>query len=251
MRDAGTEIGALRRARMGKREAARERTRDGRSGARLCLHVLLVLLLKLLLSLQVKEARRAEEVLDLLDFDVCEEVRKSRSRSKKNHSKFRLIQSHRRGGARVNSVVFLALSPEEKESWIQVLNQALNRAKNRVLDQVTVEDSSLSHLTRDRAKILHTRRLPTRGHLLAVASASSDGALTLDLIQEDQTRDQHPDQTRPKFKSPTETSEKPHTLPRQVVSTRKSLSSEKSLSLDQIPQNSRAEGAVFEDGQQH
>ncbi|KAM3873559.1 pleckstrin homology domain-containing family O member 1b [Diretmus argenteus] len=53
-------------------------------------------------------------------------------------------------------------------------------------DMVTVEDSQLSHLTRDRVKIPHNRRLPTRGHLLAVAStSSSDGMLTLDLIQEE------------------------------------------------------------------
>ncbi|KAK1895111.1 Pleckstrin like domain containing family O member 1 [Dissostichus eleginoides] len=64
----------------------------------------------------------------------------------------------------VPNLMFLAVSPEEKESWIQVLNAAITRAKNRILDE--------------------TRRLPTRGHLLAVAS-SSDGALTLDLIQED------------------------------------------------------------------
>lgn len=36
--------------------------------------------------------------------------------------------------------------------------------------QVIVEDSQLSHLTRDRVKIPHNRRLPTRGHLLAVVS---------------------------------------------------------------------------------
>lgn len=35
--------------------------------------------------------------------------------------------------------------------------------------QVTIEeDSALVHPTRDRAKIPHGRRLPTRGHLLAV-----------------------------------------------------------------------------------
>lgn len=34
--------------------------------------------------------------------------------------------------------------------------------------QVTVDDSLLSHMTRDRVKIPHNRRLPTRGHLLAV-----------------------------------------------------------------------------------
>lgn len=38
--------------------------------------------------------------------------------------------------------------------------------------QVTIEeDSALVHPTRDRAKIPHGRRLPTRGHLLAVVMA--------------------------------------------------------------------------------
>uniref|UniRef100_A0A3Q0R4T7 Pleckstrin homology domain containing, family O member 1b n=1 Tax=Amphilophus citrinellus TaxID=61819 RepID=A0A3Q0R4T7_AMPCI len=86
----------------------------------------------------------------------------------------------------VPNLVFLAVSPEEKESWINVLNATITRAKNSILDEVTVEDSQLSHLTRDRVKIPHNRRLPTRGHLLAVAStSSSDGMLTLDLIQEE------------------------------------------------------------------
>ncbi|CAH2326814.1 Hypothetical predicted protein [Pelobates cultripes] len=53
--------------------------------------------------------------------------------------------------------------------------------------KVTVEEVSyLAHPTRDRAKIQHSRRPPTRGHLMAVASTStSDGMLTLDLIQEE------------------------------------------------------------------
>lgn len=77
--------------------------------------------------------------------------------------------------------------------------------------QVTIEeDSALDHLTRDRAKIPHSRRLPTRGHLMAVvqtspippfcysglppfmrsslkpqASTSSHGMLTLDLVAEE------------------------------------------------------------------
>ncbi|XP_018086891.1 pleckstrin homology domain-containing family O member 1 isoform X2 [Xenopus laevis] len=85
------------------------------------------------------------------------------------------------------NLIFLAVSPEEKESWINALNSAIIRAKNRILDEVTVEEESyLAHLTRDRAKIQHTRRPPTRGHLMAVASTStSDGMLTLDLIQEE------------------------------------------------------------------
>lgn len=36
----------------------------------------------------------------------------------------------------VPNLVFLAVSPEEKESWINVLNVALTRAKNRILDEV-------------------------------------------------------------------------------------------------------------------
>ncbi|XP_028985407.1 pleckstrin homology domain-containing family O member 1b [Betta splendens] len=134
---------------------------------------------------EVKELGRADEVLDLSDYERCEEIRKNKSRSKKNHSKFRLQRISTPGNT-VPNLVFLAVSPEEKESWISALNVAITRAKNRILDEVTVEDSQLSHLTRDRVKIPHTRRLPTRGHLLAVAStSSSDGMLTLDLIQDD------------------------------------------------------------------
>ncbi|KAL7393236.1 hypothetical protein ABVT39_008345 [Epinephelus coioides] len=134
---------------------------------------------------EVKELGRADEVLDLSDYERCEEIRKNKSRSKKNHSKFRLQRCSTPGNT-VPNLVFLAVSPEEKESWINVLNVAITRAKNKILDEVIVEDSQLSHLTRDRVKIPHTRRLPTRGHLLAVAStSSSDGMLTLDLIQEE------------------------------------------------------------------
>lgn len=96
--------------------------------------------------------------------------------------------------------MFLAVSPEEKESWVNALSIAIIKAKNRVLDevraaffhgfkcfnntsatffnrvltqfvcvQVTIEeDSTLVHPTRDRAKIPYGRRLPTKGHLMAV-----------------------------------------------------------------------------------
>ncbi|XP_027766518.1 pleckstrin homology domain-containing family O member 1, partial [Empidonax traillii] len=135
---------------------------------------------------QVKDEKTIQETFDLSDYEKCEELRKSKSRSKKNHSKFTLAHSRQPGNTAPN-LIFLAVSPEEKESWINALNSAITRAKNRILDEVTVEeDSFLAHPTRDRAKIQHSRRPPTRGHLMAVASTStSDGMLTLDLIQEE------------------------------------------------------------------
>uniref|UniRef100_A0A8D0BM38 Pleckstrin homology domain-containing family O member 1 n=1 Tax=Salvator merianae TaxID=96440 RepID=A0A8D0BM38_SALMN len=135
---------------------------------------------------EVKDEKNVQEVFDLNDYEKCEELRKSKSRSKKNYSKFSLAHSKEPGNTAPN-LVFLAVSPEEKESWINALNSAITRAKNRILDEVTVEEESyLVHPTRDRAKIQHSRRPPTRGHLMAVASTStSDGMLTLDLIQEE------------------------------------------------------------------
>ncbi|XP_063173353.1 pleckstrin homology domain-containing family O member 1 [Candoia aspera] len=135
---------------------------------------------------ELKDEKNIQEVFDLNDYEKCEELRKSKSRSKKNYSKFSLAHSKEPGNTAPN-LVFLAVSPEEKESWINVLNSAIIRAKNRILDEVTVEEESfLAHPTRNRAKIQHSRRPPTRGHLMAVASTStSDGMLTLDLIQEE------------------------------------------------------------------
>ncbi|KAL6109890.1 plekho1 [Pungitius sinensis] len=169
---------------------------------------------------EVKELGRSDEVLDLSDYERCEEIRKKKkSRSKKNHSKFRLQRRSSPGNTGQN-LVFLAVSPEEKESWISVLNVSITRAKNQILDEVTVEDSQLSHLTRDRVKIPQNRRLPTRGHLLAVASSSSDGMLTLDLIQEDEAPPHlGPDCPRSKTDGAlsAEASGKSQSLPREVA----------------------------------
>ncbi|XP_019129600.1 pleckstrin homology domain-containing family O member 1-A isoform X2 [Larimichthys crocea] len=134
---------------------------------------------------EVKDERRAQEVFDLADYERSEELRKPKSRSKKNHSRFTVLRC-RQPGNTVPNLVFLAVSPEEKESWVNALNVAIIKAKNRILDEVTIEeDNALVHPTRDRAKIPHGRRLPTRGHLLAVASTSSHGMLTLDLVAEE------------------------------------------------------------------
>uniref|UniRef100_UPI0037E89ED5 pleckstrin homology domain-containing family O member 1-A n=1 Tax=Semicossyphus pulcher TaxID=241346 RepID=UPI0037E89ED5 len=134
---------------------------------------------------EVKDERKAQEVFDLADYERSEELRKAKSRSKKNHSRFTLLRC-RQPGNTVPNLLFLAVSPEEKESWVNALNAAILKAKNRILDEVTIEeDCTLVHPTRDRAKIPHGRRLPTRGHLMAVASTSSHGMLTLDLVAEE------------------------------------------------------------------
>ncbi|XP_029587739.1 pleckstrin homology domain-containing family O member 1-A isoform X2 [Salmo trutta] len=99
---------------------------------------------------EVKDERKVQELFDLADYERSEELRKAKSRSKKNHSRFTLLRCKQPG------------------------------------NMVTIEeDSVLVHPTRDRAKIPHARRLPTRGHLMAVASTSSDGMLTLDLVHEE------------------------------------------------------------------
>ncbi|XP_062302168.1 pleckstrin homology domain-containing family O member 1-A [Osmerus eperlanus] len=134
---------------------------------------------------EVKDERKVQEVFDLADYERSEELRKAKSRSKKNHSRFTLLRCRQPGNTAPN-LMFLAVSPEEKESWVNALNLAIVKAKNRILDEVIIqEESVLVHPTRDRAKIPHGRRLPTRGHLLAVASTSSDGMLTLDLVHEE------------------------------------------------------------------
>ncbi|XP_051246703.1 pleckstrin homology domain-containing family O member 1-A [Dicentrarchus labrax] len=134
---------------------------------------------------EVKDERKAQEVFDLADYERSEELRKAKSRSKKNHSRFTLLRCRQPGNTAPN-LLFLAVSPEEKESWVNALNVAIIKAKNRILDEVTIEeDNALVHPTRDRAKIPHGRRLPTRGHLMAVASTSSHGMLTLDLVAEE------------------------------------------------------------------
>ncbi|KAK7877995.1 hypothetical protein WMY93_031341 [Mugilogobius chulae] len=121
--------------------------------------------------MSAQEERGAQLVLDLSKYERCEELKKDKSRSKKSHSRFTLLRGNHTANT-VHTLVFLALSPEEKESWIQTLNSAINRAKTRprdpVLDQVALEDGALLHPTKERVRIPLGRRLPSRGHLLAV-----------------------------------------------------------------------------------
>lgn len=54
---------------------------------------------KCVLCLQVKDERKAQEAFDLADYERSEELRKAKSRSKKNHSRFILLRCKRPGNA--------------------------------------------------------------------------------------------------------------------------------------------------------
>ncbi|XP_057689349.1 pleckstrin homology domain-containing family O member 1b isoform X1 [Corythoichthys intestinalis] len=97
------------------------------------------------LMLCEKEGHGAREVLDLSHFHSCDDVKnpKKKSRSKKDHSKFTL-QKCRSAHDKVVNIMFLAVSPEDKESWINVLNGAITKAKNKILDQASSPDGTVT-----------------------------------------------------------------------------------------------------------
>ncbi|KAM8894078.1 uncharacterized protein plekho2 [Spinachia spinachia] len=121
------------------------------------------------------------ERLNLENYDKCHELK---SPFKKKH-RLALIRSPKPGN-KVHDVKFQAQTAEEKDAWIKALTDGINRAKNKVLDDVTIDDSiNLEHVTRTRPKGNRNRRPPTRLHMKEVADVSSDGILRLDLDLED------------------------------------------------------------------
>ncbi|XP_070691594.1 pleckstrin homology domain-containing family O member 1-A isoform X2 [Pempheris klunzingeri] len=123
------------------------------------------------------------ERLDLENYDKCHEIK---SAFKKKH-RLILIRSQKSGN-KVHDVKFQAQTAEEKEAWIKALSDGISRAKNKVFDEVKVDESSnLEHVTRTRPKGNRNRRPPTRIHMKEVAVVSSDGILRLDLDLEDAT----------------------------------------------------------------
>ncbi|XP_026149133.1 pleckstrin homology domain-containing family O member 2 [Mastacembelus armatus] len=121
------------------------------------------------------------ERLDLENYDKCQELKSPFNR------KHRLILIRSvKSGNKVHDVKFLVQTAEEKEAWIKALTDGINRAKNKVFDEVKVDESSnLEHVTRSRPKGNRNRRPPTRIHMKEVAVVSSDGILRLDLDLED------------------------------------------------------------------
>ncbi|CAJ1048586.1 pleckstrin homology domain-containing family O member 2 [Xyrichtys novacula] len=117
------------------------------------------------------------ERLDLENYDKCHELK---SPFKKKH-RLIVIRSPKSAN-KVHDLKFQAQSAEEKEAWIKALSDGINRAKNKIFDEVTINESSnLEHVTRSRPKGNRNRRPPTRIHMREVADVSSDGILRLDL----------------------------------------------------------------------
>lgn len=54
---------------------------------------------------KVKDERKAQEVFDLADYERSEELRKAKSRSKKNHSRFTLLRCRRPGNTVSNALI--------------------------------------------------------------------------------------------------------------------------------------------------
>ncbi|XP_048829602.1 pleckstrin homology domain-containing family O member 2-like isoform X2 [Brienomyrus brachyistius] len=84
--------------------------------------------------------------------------------------------------SKVHEVKLQVTDPGQKDAWLMAISDAINRAKNKIFDEVKVdESSSLEHVTRTRPKGNRSRRPPTRIHMKEAANTSSDGILRLDL----------------------------------------------------------------------
>ncbi|XP_056610056.1 pleckstrin homology domain-containing family O member 2 [Triplophysa dalaica] len=124
-----------------------------------------------------EELKTCLEKLDLENYEKCHELK---SAFKKKH-RLVLIRNPKSTN-KVQDVKFQAQTPDEKEAWIKALNEGINKAKNKIFDEVKVDEGcSLEHVTRFRPKGNRSRRPPTRIHMKEVASVTSDGITRLDL----------------------------------------------------------------------
>ncbi|XP_035769472.1 pleckstrin homology domain-containing family O member 2 [Neolamprologus brichardi] len=99
------------------------------------------------------------ERLDLENYDKCHELKSPFTK------KQRLILI--RSAKSTNKVrEESAQTVEDKEAWIKALSDGINRAKNKIFDEVKIDQSSnLEHVTRTRPKGNRNRRPPTRIHM--------------------------------------------------------------------------------------
>lgn len=111
-----------------------------------------------------EDLKNCLERVDLENYDKCHEMK---SAFKKKH-RLVVIRSSKSGN-KVHDLKFQARSAEEKDAWIKALSDGITRAKNKIFDEVTVEESSnLEHVTRTRPKGNRGRRPPTRIHMKEV-----------------------------------------------------------------------------------
>ncbi|XP_061078066.1 pleckstrin homology domain-containing family O member 2-like [Conger conger] len=124
-----------------------------------------------------QELQTCLERVDLEKYDKCLDLRSTF----KKKNRLVLIRAHKQG-SKVHDVKLQVENAEEKEVWIKALNDAINRAKNKIFDEVKVDEScSLDHVTRSRPRGTQSRRPPSRIHMKEVASSSCDGIVRLDL----------------------------------------------------------------------
>lgn len=138
-----------------------------------------------------EEIQTCLERFDLENYDKCRELKNPFTRKQR----LILIKSQKPGN-KVHDVKLQAQNAEEKETWMKALRDAINRAKNKYLDEVKTDKSlNLEHITRTRPKGNNNRRPPTRIHMKEVAIVSEDGTMYLDLDRVDavSSNGTHPD----------------------------------------------------------
>ncbi|XP_041918357.1 pleckstrin homology domain-containing family O member 2 [Alosa sapidissima] len=130
-----------------------------------------------------EDLKNCLERLDLENYEKCHELRGAF----KKKNRLILIKAPKCVN-KVHDVKLQAQSQEDKEAWIKALSDGINRAKNKIFDEVKVDEGNpLEHVTRTRPKGNRGRRPPTRIHMKEVANVSSDGILRLDLDVTDST----------------------------------------------------------------
>ncbi|CAL8404635.1 unnamed protein product [Boreogadus saida] len=112
--------------------------------------------------------------IDLENFEKCLELKSFF----KKKNRFMLIRETKCAN-KIQDVKFQAQTPEEKDSWIKALTEGINRAKNKIFDEVKIDESNnLDHVTRTRAKGNRSRRPPTRIHIKEVANDEKDAGFS-------------------------------------------------------------------------
>ncbi|XP_061103069.1 pleckstrin homology domain-containing family O member 2 [Conger conger] len=130
-----------------------------------------------------EDLKNCLERVDLENYDKCHELRSAF----KKKNRLVLIRAPQCVN-KVQDIKIQAQNPEEKDAWIKAFTDGISRAKNKIFDEVTVDESiSLEHVTRTRPKGNQGRRPPTRIHMKEAANLSSDGILRMDLDEFDNT----------------------------------------------------------------